>query len=70
MKELIPLASDIRVLFAFDPRRMAILLIGGNKRGDWDRWYAEFVPKADELFDQHLEILEKEAREVDYAKDT
>ena len=35
MKELIPPASDIRVLFAFDPRRAAILLIGGDKSGEW-----------------------------------
>jgi hypothetical protein len=48
-----------RVLYAFDPRRCAILLIGGNKTGN-DRWYEEFVPKADRLFDEHLETLERE----------
>src|SRR3954468_10815468 len=36
MKELIPPASDIRVLFAFDPRRAAILLIGGDTSGEWN----------------------------------
>ena len=70
LKELIPLASDIRVLFAFDPRRTAILLIGGNKAGDWDKWYLDFVPKADALFDEHLEILEREVEEAKHAKDT
>jgi DNA-binding XRE family transcriptional regulator len=45
-----------RVLFAFDPRRCAILLIGGDKTGN-DRWYEEFVPVADGLYDQHLEAL-------------
>ena len=47
----------IRVLYAFDPRRVAILLIGGDK-GSNDRWYDEFVPKADVLFEAHLETLE------------
>ena len=48
-----------RVLFAFDPRRSAILLIGGDKTGN-DRWYEVNVPIADRLYDQHLEILKKE----------
>ena len=60
MKELIPPASDIRVLFAFDPRRAAILLIGGDKRGDWNAWYDRMVPIADGLFDEHLLELERE----------
>lgn len=69
MKELIPLGSDIRILFAFDPRRIAILLIGGNKSGEWEQWYRTFVPKADKLFDEHLETLEKEAAETRNGKD-
>ena len=48
-----------RVLYAFDPRRCAILLIGGEKTGD-DRWYDEHVPIADRLYDEHLETLRKE----------
>jgi hypothetical protein len=48
-----------RVLFAFDPRRAAILLIGGNKTGK-GRWYKEFVPIADRLYDEHLETLRRE----------
>jgi hypothetical protein len=48
-----------RTLYAFDPRRIAILLIGGDKTGN-DRWYEEFVPRADDLYDEHLEILRKE----------
>lgn len=48
-----------RVLYAFDPRRCAILLIGGNKTGH-DRWYEEFVPVADKLYDEHLTALKKE----------
>ena len=48
-----------RTLYAFDPRRMAILLIGGDKTGD-DRWYEVNVPIADRLYDEHLEQLRKE----------
>jgi hypothetical protein len=48
-----------RVLYAFDPRRVAILLIGGDKTGN-DRWYEEFVPRADRLYDRHLETLKQE----------
>ena len=48
-----------RVLYAFDPRRSAILLIGGDKTGD-GRWYEVFVPRADDLYDLHLEVLRKE----------
>lgn len=42
-----------RVLYAFDPRRTAILLIGGDKTGRPD-WYGEFVPKADKIYERHL----------------
>jgi hypothetical protein len=42
-----------RVLYAFDPRRVALLLIGGAKGGD-DRWYDAHVPLADKIYDQHL----------------
>ena len=48
-----------RVLYAFDPRRTAILLIGGNKGGN-DRWYEEYVSVADRLYDEHLKVLKKE----------
>jgi hypothetical protein len=45
-----------RVLYAFDPRRAAILLLGGDKTGN-DRWYVENVPEADKRYDVHLEVL-------------
>lgn len=48
-----------RVLYAFDPRRAAILLFGGDKSGD-DRWYDQNVPRADGLYDDHLRELERE----------
>jgi hypothetical protein len=48
-----------RVLYAFDPRRTALLLIGGGKAGN-DRWYEEQVPVADRLYDEHLRQLKRE----------
>jgi len=48
------------ILFAFDPRRMAILLLGGDKTGQWREWYREAIPLADDLYDAHLETLRKE----------
>jgi hypothetical protein len=61
MKELIVqhAGRPYRVLFAFDPRRCAILLIGGDKTGN-DRWYEEHIPIADRLYDEHLETLRRE----------
>ena len=53
-----------RVLYAFDPRRIAILLIGGDKTGN-DRWYQESVPLADRLYDEHLAALRKEGLKDD-----
>ena len=48
--------NPYRVLYAFDPRRVAILLIGGTKSGD-DRWYRKFIPWADRLYEEHLTQL-------------
>lgn len=53
MKEL--RRGTLRVLFAFDPSRIAILLVGGDKRGEWNRWYKKAIPEADDLFDDHLQ---------------
>jgi len=50
-----------RVLYAFDPRRSAILLLGGDKTGQ-DRWYEVYVPIADRLYDVHLATLKKEGQ--------
>lgn len=48
-----------RVLYAFDPKRQAILLCGGNKIGKEKRWYKQNIPIADEAYRKHLEELEK-----------
>ncbi|NNB53452.1 type II toxin-antitoxin system RelE/ParE family toxin [Pseudomonas fragi] len=50
-----------RVLYAFDPRRCALLLIGGDKTGH-DRWYEENVPVAQRLYDVHLQTLIEEGQ--------
>ena len=49
----------LRVFYAFDPRRTSILLIGGDKTGN-DRFYEEYVPVADRLYDEYLEELRRE----------
>jgi hypothetical protein len=62
MKELRPGSagrSELRVLFAFDPARSAILLVGGDKAGRWQDWYRSAIPLADDRYDSHLEALKK-----------
>ena len=60
MKELRPRRGAIRILFAFDPRKVAILLPGGDKRGQWQDWYRAAIPRADYVYDEHLEELRQE----------
>jgi hypothetical protein len=50
----------VRILFAFDPRRRAILLVTGDKQGAWSRWYKTNIPVADDRYDAHLEELKKQ----------
>ncbi|HEV2999563.1 MAG TPA: type II toxin-antitoxin system RelE/ParE family toxin [Solirubrobacteraceae bacterium] len=57
MKELRSRGGHLRMLFAFDPRRTAVLLLGGDKRGDWSGWYERNVPRADDIYDRHLRDL-------------
>ena len=65
MKE-IRLSNGIRVFFAFDPRRSAVLLIGGNKSEsessspNWNRFYERMIPVADQIFAEHLLTLGEE----------
>jgi hypothetical protein len=57
MKELRPGSagrSELRVLFAFDRARQAILLTAGDKEGQWQDWYKREIPLADDRFDEHL----------------
>ena len=61
MKELVVqhAGRPIRVLFAFDPRSCGYLIVGGDKTGD-DRWYEIVVPRADAIYEQHLNEIKKE----------
>jgi hypothetical protein len=64
LKELRPGSagrSEVRILFAFDPWRSAILLTGGDKSGDWQGWYRRAIPRAEELYEEYLK--EREAEE-------
>ena len=53
LKELRPGSrgrSEIRIIFAFDPTRSALLLLGGDKASNWARWYRENIPVAEQLY--------------------
>lgn len=61
MKELRPGSTgrtEIRVLFAFDLERRAILLVGGDKSENWTAWYEVNIPIADGRFDEHQMAIE------------
>jgi len=63
MKELRPGSSgrsEVRILFAFDPTRRAILLLAGDKQGRWDKWYRKNISVADDRYDEHLKGLRKQ----------
>jgi hypothetical protein len=57
MKEL--RRGTLRVLFAFDPQRTAILLVGGDKKGRWREWYVDAIALADRLYERHLREIGK-----------
>jgi len=48
LKELRP--GTVRILFAFDPWRSSILLVAGDKRDQWNEWYAEAIPLAEKRY--------------------
>ena len=56
MKELRPpgRTQHIRILFIFDPRRAAVLLLGGDKKGHWERWYLRSIPEAERRYERYL----------------
>ena len=51
-----------RVLFAFDSRRRPVMLVGGDKRGKWNRWYPSWISTAEALYADHERRIGKEAR--------
>jgi hypothetical protein len=58
MKELRPGSagrSEIRILFVFDPWQQIVLLVAGDKAGDWLGWYRKAIPRAEQLYAEHIE---------------
>ena len=51
--------GGVRVLFAFDPNRRAVMLLGGDKTGSWNRWYRQAVPTAERRYADHLRSIGK-----------
>lgn len=61
LKELRPPSSSIRILFVFDPRRAAILLLAADKaEHGWKAWYRTAIPQAEALYEEHLDALRQE----------
>jgi hypothetical protein len=60
MKELRSIGGHLRALFAFDPQRRPVVLVGGDKTGNWKGWYKQNIPRADRLYDAHLRNMGKE----------
>ena len=61
MKELRPGSSgssEVRILFMLDPRRRAVLLVAGDKAGNWHGWYRTAIPIAEERYRAHLAQLD------------
>ena len=54
MKELRPAGTSIRILFLFDPLRQAVLLLAGDKAGNWTNWYGENIPIAEQRYENRL----------------
>jgi hypothetical protein len=51
-------ATEVRILFAFDPARSAILLVGGDKSADWRGWYEKAIPIAEDRYREHVKAME------------
>ncbi|MBT2480030.1 type II toxin-antitoxin system RelE/ParE family toxin [Streptomyces sp. ISL-94] len=47
-------ASEVRLLFVFDPLRRAVFLVGGDKAGDWQGWYRSAIPRAEQAYEDYL----------------
>jgi hypothetical protein len=58
MKELRPRGESLRLLFAFDPARQAVILVAGDKNKVWNKWYEQNISLADQRFSEHLKEFE------------
>jgi hypothetical protein len=64
MKDLRPPSagrSEVRILFMFDPWRSAVLLVAGDKSGQWKQWYRTAIAQAEQMYEDYLAEREKEA---------
>jgi hypothetical protein len=62
LKELRPGSagtSEVRLLFIFDPARQAVFLVGGNKAGNWKRWYDSAIPQAEQAYERYLRDMKE-----------
>jgi hypothetical protein len=50
--------SEIRILFVFDPWQQIVLLVAGDKAGDWRSWYSQSIPRAEQLYAEHIEAMD------------
>ena len=60
MKELRPGSagrSEVRILFVFDPWQQIVLLVAGDKAGDWQGWYRTAISRAEQLYADHIEAM-------------
>ncbi|MFD4396183.1 type II toxin-antitoxin system RelE/ParE family toxin [Kitasatospora sp. NPDC058478] len=65
LKELRPGSagqSEIRMLFVFDAEREAIILVAGDKNGEWSRWYDVNIPLAEARYEQYVNEKDEGAR--------
>jgi hypothetical protein len=56
-------ASEVRLLLVFDPRRQAVILVGGDKAGNWRGWYRTAIPLAKTAYADHLSRIAKQGQE-------
>jgi hypothetical protein len=56
-------ASEVRLLLVFDPRRQAVILVGGDKAGNWRGWYRTAIPLAETAYADHLSRIAKQGQE-------
>jgi hypothetical protein len=57
-------ASEVRLLFVFDPQRQAVILVGGDKAGSWHGWYRAAVSMAEAAYAEHLARMTKQEGEL------
>ncbi|MFD9319951.1 type II toxin-antitoxin system RelE/ParE family toxin [Streptomyces sp. NPDC060053] len=53
-------ATEVRLLSVFDPDRQAVILVGGDKAGNWSGWYRVAVPQAEQAYAEHLKRIDGE----------